>query len=398
VNASPQPTITASQTVVCAGETISLSATGASNYSWSPIPLTGNNVTITPTSSMNILLTGGANGCTNNAVMSIQVIQFPTVSVNYKPGPYCSGSFVTFFASGAQNYAWSPQSLFSSPNGSQVTTSALAQAVTFTVDADNSSGNVKCPTQKTIFIDVIQTITPIISNSVSMCQGSSANLKVEGGNTYKWQPQKDISSSTSSNVIVSPSSSTVYSVQVSSNSICPVTSTVLVDVIPLPPLDAGQDTTINIGEIISLHATGQGIFKWSGEDIFCYECSTTQVRPITGSCYTVELTDNNGCRATDEICVKIINDFDVYVPNTFTPNEDGRNDVFQLYCHGIKKLSIYIYSRWGDLLYQSDDMNFSWDGTFHGEPCEIATYVYELEYDPYNGKHVSKAGHVNIVR
>jgi gliding motility-associated-like protein len=238
-----------------------------------------------------------------------------------------------------------------------------------------------------------------ISDSVTICQGEKTNLSASGGNTYHWLPDLNINDPELSFVTVNPPSTTIYSVGISNNNLCVQTRTVLVNVVPGPVVNAGQDTTINIGDPVTLSASGEGVFKWiSDENLSCKDCRVTNVLPFTRTCYQVELTGESGCKAMDEVCVEIINDFGVYIPNTFTPNNDGMNDVFEISFYGIKEIRLNIFDRWGVQLFSTDDLKNNWNGIYNGKACQVGTYVYKLQYEPYKGKSGERVGHVNLVR
>ncbi len=84
----------------------------------------------------------------------------------------------------------------------------------------------------------------------------------------------------------------------------------------------------------------------------------------------------------------------IFVPNVFSPDGDHTNDTFQVMGRGLDHISIEIYNRWGQMIFEAPNLNESWDGTYRGKPCPIGTYVYQLKVD----KLVSKAGTVTIVR
>ena len=84
----------------------------------------------------------------------------------------------------------------------------------------------------------------------------------------------------------------------------------------------------------------------------------------------------------------------IFVPNVFSPDGDNTNDTFQVMGRGLDHISIEIYNRWGQMVFEAPNLNESWDGTYRGKPCPIGTYVYQLKVD----KLVSKAGTVTIVR
>jgi gliding motility-associated-like protein len=91
-------------------------------------------------------------------------------------------------------------------------------------------------------------------------------------------------------------------------------------------------------------------------------------------------------------------DFALYIPNSFTPNNDGLNDLFTVYGHGIREFEMSIYSRWGDMLYTGNENSKGWNGTFKNIPCGQATYIYIIEYVTLAGFRDTKKGHLTIIR
>ena len=88
----------------------------------------------------------------------------------------------------------------------------------------------------------------------------------------------------------------------------------------------------------------------------------------------------------------------VYIPNTFTPNNDGRNDEFMAQGVGIDHFDMSIFDRWGKLLYYTATMSEPWDGPYQGLPVPLDTYVYRINVINVKGEHQNYLGHVNVVR
>jgi gliding motility-associated-like protein len=89
----------------------------------------------------------------------------------------------------------------------------------------------------------------------------------------------------------------------------------------------------------------------------------------------------------------------LYVPNTFSPNGDGRNDIFYAYGAEIKEYEMWIFNRWGQLIFTSDQINYGWDGTYRGADSQIDTYVWKVRFKETSGREGEILyGHVNLVR
>ena len=110
------------------------------------------------------------------------------------------------------------------------------------------------------------------------------------------------------------------------------------------------------------------------------------------------VTTANGCEDTIQKTVTVHPDFAVYAPNAFTPNGDGLNDFFQVKGLGIKTYLLQIYSRWGDLIYESNNLEDQWDGKYNGEFVETGTYAFTIKYESMLNKDYSLEGTVTVMR
>ena len=166
-------------------------------------------------------------------------------------------------------------------------------------------------------------------------------------------------------------------------------------------VDAKPDFTIFEGESLDLEVTNpinDAKYKWSTG-------ATTliiKVAPKETTSYGVTVTDKNGCTATDEVTVTVrtakCDETDIYLPNAFTPNNDGNNDIFKLRSNFIDQMELIIYNRWGQEIFRTTDKEFGWDGTFKNEEVASDTYAYFLRVICVNKEVYSKRGNVNLLR
>src|SRR5690606_36075720 len=122
----------------------------------------------------------------------------------------------------------------------------------------------------------------------------------------------------------------------------------------------------------------------------CQNCPFPIVSPKKDTTYIVTVADEYGCLAVDSVNVRVFDNCsgeNVTVPNTFSPNNDGLNDVFYVKGTGLSNIErLRIYSRWGELMFESPDINIGWDGTYNGVPVNSGVYVYYLEAVCLNGE------------
>jgi len=115
--------------------------------------------------------------------------------------------------------------------------------------------------------------------------------------------------------------------------------------------------------------------------------------------YTIELKTNSGCITIDTQLVKVVKNISIYVPNSFTPNKDGLNDVLRPVMYGIKELNYFrVYNRWGQLVFETQDPKQGWDGRQRSAPAEMQTVVWMLEAIGADGKTYRAKGSTVLIR
>jgi len=238
----------------------------------------------------------------------------------------------------------------------------------------------------------------------SVCQNQSGQLNAGGGVTYNWVPATGLSCTNCANPVASPTVTTNYSVEVTDVNGCKDTVTTSVYV-QLPPNTVTWDTSIVIGETTVLPGyAGTGFtYTWTPvTDLSCTTCPNPVCSSTVDATYTVYISDLMGCfTGQSTFTVYILPLSSVDVPTAFTPNGDGTNDVVYVAGWGIKKLNYFrIYNRWGELVFETNDIKIGWDGTYEGVPQNTETYVYEVSVEPYvdKGKTVFKKGAIKLLR
>ena len=106
----------------------------------------------------------------------------------------------------------------------------------------------------------------------------------------------------------------------------------------------------------------------------------------------------DGCKDTALVSIEIKNDFTFYIPNSFTPNQDGFNETWNAFGIGITEFHVQVFNRWGQLLFTSDDLSKGWDGTYSGSKVQQGVYIYKATVrDLFNKQHFY-VGNVNVIR
>jgi gliding motility-associated-like protein len=177
-----------------------------------------------------------------------------------------------------------------------------------------------------------------------------------------------------------------------------ITSTIVVNATPI--IDAGNDVTVDLGQSTTLTAIGtNGTYTWAPFTwLTCEVCQSTVSTPDETITYTVTVVDSNGCVATDDITVIVDYDNVVWVPNIFSPNGDGNNDVLYVRGKGVASFQFVVYDRWGEKVFETTDLDTGWDGTFRGKKMNKAVFVYYLKGFFNDGSEFNQKGDVTLIR
>lgn len=168
-------------------------------------------------------------------------------------------------------------------------------------------------------------------------------------------------------------------------------------------VDAGPDRTINRGQTTALTPTistsAIANINWSpaaGLDFTAIR--NPNASPEQTTTYTIAVTDDLGCEVIDSVVVNL-RDNEILIPNAFSPNDDGQNDVFRVLNNNIDEFTMIIYNRWGEKVFETTDISEGWDGTFRDVPQDIGVYVWNLVYKHQgDNKRKTMSGNVTLVR
>lgn len=300
VTVNPLPTVTAApaSATICAGSTVTITASGGSTYNWMPGSLSGPTQNLSPSSSTTYTITGtDVNGCIDTAQVPVTVNPLPVVTASSSAPAICLGGSVTLNASGAPNYVWNPGALA----GSSVVVSP-ASTTTYTVTGTDIAG---C--NDTAQVTVIVNPLPVPTASATppaICLGDTVALSSGGGTTYTWNGGSLVSAN-GANQIDTPAVTTTYSVVVSDANGCIDSTTVAVTVNTLPVADAGLDQTVCAGTTINLNGNGGTVYTWNGGSLSNANGSSQTDTPPVPTDYELEVTDVNGCTDLDTVTVTV---------------------------------------------------------------------------------------------
>lgn len=352
-------------------------------------------------------LTAAENGNIGSAKCRVSS-QALTISLAPKPmvtytqtSPVCEGgSWQLLLSSAETNYLFA----MSGPQGRNwngtccgnsfpvgIDTLKLTDAGAYYITNTSSFGCVLYDT-----VNLLVNARPIAQTSfaaVSICAGKSVQLSGSGGISYKWIPANDLSSATIANPVANPADTTLYKLVVYNQAGCSDTTAVKVNVAERPLANAGPDKTIFAGGSVQLAGSV------SGQDIsYAWLPASTlnnplllrpTVNPLQDADYTLNVISNAGCgSASDKVHVYVYKDF--YIPNAFSPNNDGINDTWNIPAiNAFPEYEVTIYNRYGQAVYHVVNNFIPWDGSFKNIPQAAGAYVYVIkikeDYRLYKG-------------
>ena len=193
-----------------------------------------------------------------------------------------------------------------------------------------------------------------------------------------------------------------YTVQlITSDSLgCADTTYSAIVVSSIASIDAGADATILKGETIQLNGTGGGVYSWSpSSSLSCTNCPNPIANPTVTTTYYIKVSNSNGCIYNDSVKIVVNLCGEMFIPNVFSPNGDGKNDLFTILASCVSDYKLAIYNRWGEQIFQATSPNNYWDGNItSGGGVPDGIYYYILKISDVKGENSIKNGTVTLVR
>jgi len=170
-----------------------------------------------------------------------------------------------------------------------------------------------------------------------------------------------------------------------------------------------QDTTIALGESVQLgFDVIEGSPDWinhtvwtESEGLNCTDCQAPLATTYVSKNYTVEVKYNNRCYVYDTVKIRVIDENELYIPNSFAPSSaaNPENRQFRVYANKVVRAELIIFNRWGEKMYETDEGHLQgWDGTYKGEPAPTAVYIYYVRVTYLNGRKVVRKGDLTLLR
>lgn len=354
-----------------------------------------------------IVLTGTAAGaCPDTAVFTLTVNPIPVVTLNTHDIKICRGESTQLVAGGGVKYNWAPARGLSDPSIANPVASP-ATDVLYHVTVTSAGG---CTATDSVKVTVSQPFTIRATENKTICFGEQVTLAATGAVSYTWAPSTGLSSINTAQTIARPEVTTTYTVTGYGIDQCFTSEQqVTVTVVPLPEVSLGRDTSVYSGDsfVINSQVSSDVVsYTWAqSNSLSCSSCPAPIASPKTTVTYKLTVANAQGCKASDDLRVSLAcSDKDVFIPNTFTPNGDGANDIFYPRGKGIRSVKyLRIFNRWGELVFENKDFNIDdkkagWDGVFKGQRLPSGVFVYTIQLICDNGQRIDKSGSIMIVR
>lgn len=343
-------------TLICAGDPTTLTASGALTYNWAPSTglssTSGATVVATPSTTITYTVTGFGSGCSNSEDIVISVITQPTVNLGNDTSLCGSPTILLDAKNPGADYFWS--------TGDSTQTIIADTAGTYWVQIAYGS----CVTSDTIVI--FSNIPPNVNigSDTSLCPGDLILLDAKNpGASYLW------STGATTQTISAMGPATLW-VRVSVGT-CVDNDTITLSV-PTGFELGGEQSLCSLSEVMIMVNKPATRYQWSTGDTTVFIIVDTAgvywARAMISNCWFSDTTLVTGGPTA------------LWAPNTFTPNSDGLNEFFAPVGEGIVDANLKIFTRWGEMVYETDDLSKGWDGHCDGIMSQIDVYVWVLDY------------------
>ncbi|MBK8966751.1 MAG: gliding motility-associated C-terminal domain-containing protein [Lewinellaceae bacterium] len=400
----PVAAIFAAQNLSCVQTEVPLNGNGSSaginfSYQWTGPGLVIGMGDLTPLANTpgtySLQVTDVTNGCTATATAVVLANTTPPAAqAGPDAGLSCNVPVLTLQGSSATPgvfFQWSTVngSILSGPNTANPEVDAPGQYVLVVTDPQNG-----CTASDSVTIVAISTEFPSVAAVVPTCLDTLGSILFTGGpfgqGPYLYSIDNGVSFGQDSLFAALPPGT--YQTVVQDAGGCEQQTTVELPVITPITVDLPGNITLPAGATLSLDpvlnipASALASVVWTpGAGLSCTDCLNPVASPLANTSYQVVVVSQSGCTASAVIQITVNTTAEVYVPNVFSPNGDGFNDVFQVQTNrSMENFELRIFDRWGGLLFESADPGIGWDGTARGKAMNPGVYAYFIRFDTEN--------------
>lgn len=349
-----------------------------------------------------------STGCTDSMRLTVDIHSLPSVNIK-ADSVVCQNSAAQLTASGASTYTWSSAQPLSCEDCA-VTLASPAASDLYVVEGKDDYG---CAGSDSLQMRVIVPASITASSNDTLCMGQSAKLSASGALSYKWSPAIYLDKDDIAQPTFFAKKDTLINYTVTGfteNKCFSDSKSIVVKTYPIPSITAtAKDVTMNVGSSVILGMQSSAditSWTWSPQAGLSNPSIPNPVaKPIQTTTFQCVASNGGGCVSRDEIVVHVIcNNTNVFVPNTFSPNNDGSNDRFYVRGTGLFTIkSFRIFNRWGQLIFETlnttaNDASGGWDGSYKGQLQGADVYVYTMEILCQNNSVIPVKGNITLLR
>lgn len=360
----------------------------------------------------------GENACLGGGLSVLRTINVEIrdsleVAITTPPVTVCPGDLITINATKdpTLDHEWQPQSLLTDAHTLTVTANP-SMTQRYSVKVTQPGAPATCPPRTVYYTAVVEPF-PVIELPADRvyCLSDSVTIEANVSPTninynYSWTPTNGFGNPNVMKPKFFEQPGTYNKILTASSPVANCTSADSMLITVVPPFqitDIANDTVINYGDEITIFADGPYAKYWSWTPtthLNNYNTRDVRAYPKETTTYKVIIHDEYGCFDEGEIVVQVLYQPQIFLPNAFTPNGDGLNDVFKFESVKAERLSTFqIYDRYGKMVFQTTDIHKGWDGTYmNGKEASPGVYYYFIEYFDISKQVIQLKGDVTLAR
>jgi len=380
-------------------------AAGFTNVSATPLPASGPIMLTVPATlapgTYNGMITPVNASCTGTPVtFTLTVSSIPTVASTNGTATICQGGTTTLTNTTPGGVWSSTNTAVATVNATGMVTAVSAGSATIRYTVTNGCGSRSADFDITINpVPVVPAITGVKKVCVA---GTTTLSNTSIGGTW--------SSSNTAVATVNPTTGVVTGITAGTATItytvntggCVASQTTDVTVEQLALTLTASPNPVNSGDIVQLRTSASipyTVQSWTPAALFINQTALNQsVRLDAQTRVGVTAVSDAGCTVTSEVVIDVKSSNDLFIPNAFSPNRNGNNDVFRVYGTSIRSLELKVFNQWGELLFSTNEVGKGWDGTAKGKPQPVGVYAYAAIITLQDGTVLHKKGSVNLIR
>lgn len=256
-------------------------------------------------------------------------------------------------------------------------------------------------------VSVLEVMQARAGRDTLICIGGKALIGKDTampGVSYHWLPATGLSNPNAAQTFASPSVTTTYTLTEINDSMktcgCPDSLTIDSVTVSVYTIKACCSATINYGQSVTLSVSPAYTYLWQPNTGLNNDTAqSVTAEPFTTITYTIIATDSIGCKAKDSVTITMDEETckEVYIPNVFSPGQ-AINNILYVRSECIASMDFSVFDRWGNKIFESEDINKGWDGTYNGKLMNTETYIWELKATLKDGTEIERKGNVMLMR